>query len=83
MKKAIDIIYNVGLGIFVLGFVLKRLFNWPYHEYLYYIFGITLLAKWIYNICHWKEFKNEWSYKNDLVFMTIITIIVFIFLFIK
>lgn len=83
MKKAIDIIYNVGLGIFVLGFVLKLLFNWQYHEYLYYIFGITLIIRWIYIFCHWKEFKKEWSYKNDPVFMTIIAILVFIFLFIK
>ena len=58
MKKAIDIIYNVGLGIFLIGFFAKIIFHWPYHEYLYYIFGITLLAKWIYNICHWKEIKN-------------------------
>lgn len=79
MKRAIDILYNVGLGIFVIGFLAKILFHWPYHEYLYYIFGIILLIKWIYILSHWKEFKKEWSYKNDPVFMTIIMIIAIVY----
>ena len=83
MKRTIDILYNVGLGIFLIGFIAKIIFNWPYHEYMYWIFGITLIIKWIYNICHWNEFKKEWSYKTDIVFMTVIAILVFIFLFTK
>ena len=83
MKKAIDIIFHVGVVIFSIGILAKIIFHWPYYKYLYYIFGITLIIKWIYNICHWKEYKKEGTYIIDIVCMTIISIFVFIYLFIK
>ena len=50
MRKTIDIIYHIGVVIFLIGLLAKIILHWPYYEYLYYIFGITLLVKWIYNI---------------------------------
>lgn len=83
MKKTIDIIYHIGLVIFLIGVLAKNILHWPYYEYLYYIFGITLLVKWIYKICHWNEYKKERTYIIDIVCITIISIFVLIYLFIK
>ena len=83
MKKTIDIIYHIGLIIFTIKKKKKNILHWPYYEYLYYIFGITLLVKWIYNICHWNEYKKERTYVIDIVCITIISILVIIYLFIK
>lgn len=83
MKKTIDIIYHIGLIIFTIGLFAKNILHWPYYEYLYYIFGITLLVKWIYNICHWNEYKKDKTYVIDIVCITIISILVLIYLFIK
>ena len=83
MKKTIDIIYHIGLIIFTIEKKKKNILHWPYYEYLYYIFGITLLVKWIYNICHWNEYKKERTYVIDIVCITIISILVIIYLFIK
>lgn len=83
MKKTIDIIYHIGLIIFTIGLFAKNILHWPNYEYLYYIFGITLLVKWIYNICHWNEYKKDKTYVIDIVCITIISIFVLIYLFIK
>lgn len=83
MKKTIDIIYHIGIIIFTIGLFAKNILHWPYYEYLYYTFGITLLVKWIYNICHWNEYKKERTYVIDIVCITIISILVLIYLFIK
>ena len=83
MKKTIDIIYHIGIIIFTIGLFAKNILHWPYYEYLYYIFGITLLVKWIYNICHWNEYKKDKTYVIDIVCITIISILILIYLFIK
>ena len=83
MKKTIDIIYHIGVIIFLIGLLAKIIFHWPYYEYLYYIFGITLIIRWIYNICLWNEYKKEKTYIIDIVCITIISIFVLIYLFIK